>query len=161
ALLVPAVQKVRDAAQRMQCGNNLRQLGIALHNYQSTYDTLPPGARTTPTLHGWTQFILPFIEQGTLAQQYNWNLNWNNTNAPQQAVVNTPLKMLQCPAATNPRTDTSGGWQASAGDYAPLNGVSANLVSGNFIPATADLTGVLRVDIATPMGQITDGTSST
>jgi prepilin-type N-terminal cleavage/methylation domain-containing protein/prepilin-type processing-associated H-X9-DG protein len=82
-LLLPAVQKVREAAARMQCQNNLKQLGLALHNYHSSYSIFPPGRKAlgntegggTPdpiiqNIHGLV-FLLPYIEQGNLYQKFN------------------------------------------------------------------------------------------
>ena len=60
ALLLPAVQAAREAARRMQCGNNLKQLGLAMHNYESAHGKLPFGWNTHGTL--WSAMILPFIE---------------------------------------------------------------------------------------------------
>src|SRR5215207_3414264 len=70
-LLLPAVQKVREAANRIQCQNNLKQLGLALHNYHASYERFPPayaavGLNSGP---GWGTFILPYLEQEALAQQ--------------------------------------------------------------------------------------------
>src|SRR5262245_61023911 len=87
-LLLPAVQKVREAANRMSCSNNLKQIGLAVHNFHDTFNFLPPArvdaapgfpvtewnvpAPTSGTIaHGPGIFILPFIEQDNLYKQYN------------------------------------------------------------------------------------------
>ncbi len=66
ALLLPAVQAAREAARRSQCSNNLKQLGLALHNYHDTYGLFPPPGISWNQL-SWHVFILPFIEQGRAA----------------------------------------------------------------------------------------------
>src|SRR5262249_18425862 len=68
-LLVPAVQKVREAAARIQCENNLKQLGLAAHNYQSTYNRLPPGMDTQQV--GCLVYLLPYLEQGSVYKLWN------------------------------------------------------------------------------------------
>src|SRR5206468_9075071 len=79
ALLLPAVQMAREAARRMQCSNNLKQIGIALHNHHDVKLTFPPGALNTghngtPVYTTWTVEILPFMEQQALYQQYRQDL---------------------------------------------------------------------------------------
>lgn len=81
ALLLPAVQQAREAARRSQCKNNLKQIGLALHNYHETAGTLPPGiintdwAGAAPTMHGnqfaWSLMILPFLDQAPLFKKFN------------------------------------------------------------------------------------------
>src|SRR5262245_14795672 len=79
ALLLPAIQSAREAARRSQCANNLKQLGLAFLNYESTFQTLPfaytlyrqPSAAGGMIAHSWGVMILPYLEQGNLTSQYN------------------------------------------------------------------------------------------
>src|SRR5207244_17863 len=93
-LLLPAVQKVREAASRMQCANNLKQLGLAAHNYHDAHKAFPPGALgpgppgTPPggTIHhGLGTFLLPYVEQDALFRKYRMDVSW--FDAPNQEVV--------------------------------------------------------------------------
>src|SRR5713226_1621056 len=86
-LLLPAVQKIREAANRMKCQNNLKQLGLALHNYHDAYGHLPPGRRSVGSAEGYSNppyipdnpilnmhglvLLLPFLEQDNLYKQFN------------------------------------------------------------------------------------------
>src|SRR5215469_9627766 len=79
-LLLPAVQKVREAAARTQCGNNLKQFGLAFHNHHDTLKYLPgnlrPAATGTVRVR-WATFLLPYIEQDTMYRQYDQAQNWS------------------------------------------------------------------------------------
>ena len=78
-LLLPAVQKVREAANRIKCGNNLKQLGIAMHNYHGTHGVLPLGIGPHGCCWGtWLVLVLPFIEQDSAYRYYQ---NWGGTDA--------------------------------------------------------------------------------
>ena len=114
ALLLPAVQAAREAARRAQCVNNLKQIGLALHNYISTNDTVPPaslpvalatGARENNGNFGAQARLLPFLEQQSLANAANFSINCIN-GAPgalaNSTVVTTRLNGFLCPSDTPP-----------------------------------------------------------
>jgi prepilin-type N-terminal cleavage/methylation domain-containing protein/prepilin-type processing-associated H-X9-DG protein len=195
-LLLPAVQKVREAAARAQCTNNLKQIALAVHGYHDTNNFLPPAwnyeppappTRTTGVMHAWSTFLLPLLEQDNLFRQYNMNVLLYN--APNAAVVQTPLKVFQCPSTpNNPRTYAfpvpanilpaipAGTLRAAASDYTVTTGVRnwAQLVNPNpSETALADIGqrhGILSAYSSNPaLGAtrrlnfvtVTDGTSNT
>lgn len=116
ALLLPAVQQAREAARRSQCKNNLKQIGVALHNYHETFQMLPPGVvsssgavnpPTGPQAWGWQVMILPQIDQAPRFEQ----LNANNrrlvdvlNNATDRAMVQQPIPAYRCPSDTTGET---------------------------------------------------------
>jgi prepilin-type N-terminal cleavage/methylation domain-containing protein/prepilin-type processing-associated H-X9-DG protein len=172
-LLIPAVQKVREAANRMSCANNLKQLGLGLHNFHDTYAKFPPGqvpgglpeaGVTQPVNHGWGPFILPFIEQQALANQYHWEVD--TSDRLNQPVVTIPLKIFQCLSAEPDRFFTKGpssayGGKSACGDYAPTWYVDSILVEVGLIPEVGNPNGVLQPNYMTRLTEITDGTSQT
>jgi type II secretory pathway pseudopilin PulG len=83
AFLLPATRSARPAAYRMQCSNNLKQIALALLNYQDTYGTLPPAyiaAEDGTPLHSWRVLVLPFLEQQPLYDRYRFDEPWNGPN---------------------------------------------------------------------------------
>ena len=118
-LLLPAVQKVREAAARMSCTNNLKQLGLAAHNYHSTYDKLPPGYHgPSPNIHypfpghldsgspkwiGVLVYLLPYVEQDNISRQMrtvndqSYTGKWWETN-PDWTLAHTRIKGFNCPS---------------------------------------------------------------
>jgi prepilin-type N-terminal cleavage/methylation domain-containing protein len=107
-LLLPAVQKIRDAANRIKCTNNLKQIGLACHNYHDTYDGMPPAwkyeppappARPTAVAESWGFNILPFVEQDNVFRPYDRNKTLFDT--ANQTLTMTQLKVFQCPATPN------------------------------------------------------------
>ncbi len=181
SLLLPAVQQAREAARRAQCINNLKQIGLALHNYHDTNNVFPPSYLTLPggnavmgppsvngdTGPGWTglMLLLPQLEQGNLYNSFNINLPcW----APQNATLaQKQLPVFQCPSATNGTgaynvvdgggkvlaTFARGNYVANAGRIDCWDDPSPNLSS------VAD--GPFYRNSVTRMASITDGLTNT
>ena len=103
-LLLPAVQAAREAARRMSCSSNARQLGLALLNYESAYKRLPPSRISTnnPVFQvSWPAMILPMIEQGPNFTRYNFNLPWYSP--VNDVVTTTQIPIMICPSSPSPR----------------------------------------------------------
>jgi len=171
-LLIPAVQKVREAANRLACSNNLKQLGLALHNFHDTRKRFPPGYAegpfppdiTKPVTHGWAPYILPFIEQKPLLDLYRWDVEvFDPLN---QLAVAKHVQVFQCPST--PEQDRvmtfdvfDWGGKGACGDYAPAFYVDEILVLQGWIPKPAAYSGVLEPNHMTRMMEITDGAPNT
>jgi len=115
-LLLPAVQKVREAAARMSCSNNLKQIGIAFHSYNDTYGKLPNGWVTNPAVKpspgwSWATLIMPYIEQDNLFRALNPDLVTPG-GAAVTALTQTPIKTYRCPS--DPAPDTNAVFQSFA-----------------------------------------------
>jgi prepilin-type N-terminal cleavage/methylation domain-containing protein len=102
ALLLPAVQAAREAARRMQCGNNLKQIGFAIHNYADVHHRFPPGnvsmgpCCNTPSLSVWSVSILPYVEHGALADKYDPQLPLEDPGHSELRTQN--LSLYRCPS---------------------------------------------------------------
>jgi prepilin-type N-terminal cleavage/methylation domain-containing protein/prepilin-type processing-associated H-X9-DG protein len=110
ALVLPAVQAARESARRMSCGNNLRQLGVALHNYHGVTNCLPVARNPFPLVHSALARILPFVEQGSLHQLVDYTQPL--TAASNQAAMQVPIPLFLCPSDVTkgrvPGTETGG-----------------------------------------------------
>jgi prepilin-type N-terminal cleavage/methylation domain-containing protein/prepilin-type processing-associated H-X9-DG protein len=171
-LLLPAVQKVRDAAARMQCQNNLKQFGLAMHNYESTYGHFPRSRPLDNTggRMSWTTVVLDYVEQGNLARLYNKNILWNTgTNV---VTGQTRIPIFICPSAPQTRLPVPAGFTGTALDgttQGPLDYLVMHRLRHRFYTAnglinpggTIDHDGALSVSTETPVVGITDGTSNT
>src|ERR1700757_2902335 len=103
ALLLPAVQKVREAANRIQCANNLKQIGLAIHNYHETFHQLPCSRIHQTASGGWATWcvqILPFVEQQNLFQK--WDLSRDYFSQVPEA-QRTPVRLYFCPTRRSPQ----------------------------------------------------------
>ena len=105
ALLLPAVQQAREAARRSQCKNNMKQIGLALHNYHETHSVLPPGVTNGPTNNsgGAPMYIamLPYLDQAPLYNKFNFGLNNGDTYSSLfQPMINTIIPPYNCPSST-------------------------------------------------------------
>jgi prepilin-type N-terminal cleavage/methylation domain-containing protein/prepilin-type processing-associated H-X9-DG protein len=148
-LLLPAVQKVREAAARLKCQNNLKQIGLAIHNYHDSNGFLAPGGIDVVTVgaprlgvpavaqhvtHGWAMLILPYVEQDAMYRQYNIRLDWRHP--ANQPVVSSPIAIMQCPSVFSTdrvfvRTDsTFGTVKQAATDYSADNAVNTAIRDG-------------------------------
>jgi prepilin-type N-terminal cleavage/methylation domain-containing protein/prepilin-type processing-associated H-X9-DG protein len=180
-LLLPAVQKVREAAARMSCQNNLKQIGLGLHNYHDATGKLPPGfignPGTSPNRNpaprgwGWATWILPYIEQGNLYTQINPGSTANpggneipDGNLAQPAATpvgvlcQTRIRIYRCPADLGPDLNDQRGFHALS-NYAGVMGGW----SGTSTPSGGSLdgTGVLYQNSKVTLTEIPDGTSNT
>jgi prepilin-type N-terminal cleavage/methylation domain-containing protein/prepilin-type processing-associated H-X9-DG protein len=184
-LLLPAVQKVREAASRIKCVNNLKQFGLAMQNYHDTMQTFPPAYVNKggsylnsgfPFTHGFAPFILPYIEQQPLYNLYRWDLpQYVPENEP---VFATQLKLFQCPSAPQQNRYFAGGpfayfgTKSACGDYTNTLGVDPQLAQLGLVDTVGDYRGALT-NTPTPFislspnptgtcfADITDGTSAT
>jgi prepilin-type N-terminal cleavage/methylation domain-containing protein/prepilin-type processing-associated H-X9-DG protein len=160
-LLLPAVQKVRDAAARMSCQNNLKQITLALHTYENAYGKLPPRSKPSPG-PSWATLILPYVEQENVFKLYRQDTDWRDPL--NQDAVNKTLKVFKCPSSperTANGTYLTGTWSATVSDYASNGGLHPTLMSLGWLPATTSRNGVFMSGIELRMTDITDGTSTT
>ena len=185
ALLLPAVQQAREAARRTQCKNNLKQLGLALMNYESTTGVFPYEKCTTGVNQNWIQMVLPYMDQAPIYNQFNFNKSWADPSQFALTTVNIP--MLVCPSAPSQaaRTNPAGvvgllspdgiNTPPAAGfgicDYMALSGVRFSLYDqGGFASPPAAVLSTpddnrwacaMHSTLATYIRDITDGTSNT
>jgi prepilin-type N-terminal cleavage/methylation domain-containing protein/prepilin-type processing-associated H-X9-DG protein len=176
-LLLPAVQKVREAANRMTCLNNLKQIGLAAHNHHGDHGKFPVGMRLPVDVSGrptggtnlWVE-LLPYFEQDNLYKRWDYHDNRNNVTGGRNATQAQVIKILLCPSDPLPEpvvqltAEAAPPW--SMGFYG-MTSYGGNAGRRSFHPGgpptfprlTRD--GIFFLDICIRLGDITDGTSST
>jgi prepilin-type N-terminal cleavage/methylation domain-containing protein/prepilin-type processing-associated H-X9-DG protein len=167
-LLLPAVQKVREAAYRMQCQNNLKQMGLACHNFHDANGFLPPNRLDDIVTDGyatWAVLILPYIEQGNIYNQWNINALYTTQNPN---ATNVHIKTYLCPINGQDTIISAETPPGCVSDYACNSGCTADdrlgFQNGPFVRGTVtkDAAGLLTSWKGTvPLTGITDGTSNT
>jgi prepilin-type N-terminal cleavage/methylation domain-containing protein len=180
ALLLPAVQQAREAARRTQCKNNMKQLGLALHNYESSFTVFPPSSTSglnngaweyvpgdpiTPDthLHSFASLILPYIDGANVYNTINYNLS--ALDAGNFTIASTQLPFYLCPSYTGSLQARDSVYVNEIGydkfavrNYAAMGGKNAFSLSGQ--PGTAP-EGIMFPISKTTFRDITDGSSNT
>jgi len=179
ALLLPAVQQAREAARRTQCKNNLKQLGLALHNYLDSFTAFPPSgciSLATASQQPWSgqALILPYLDGSTIYNRMNFSVGYhhvNNTSAyPPFGPAASRVPVLICPSDPNDRSRLSSGgtpehyplsYGLNMGEYLIFNPVSganggaafgpnARINSGSFTDGMSNTLGMSEVKLFTP-----------
>jgi len=179
ALLLPAVQQAREAARRTQCKNNLKQFGLAMHNYHDSIGCFPYGwqqeiAGASHRRDAWFHRVLPYVEQAPLYNAYEADKTEYIHNITASATVGyiarTPIPMFSCPSdGTNPGFGAGGSTTAFQGNYVVCAGPgTGTTIANNIITITnpdvgqsADSGGLFCRSTKMTIGSAKDGTSNT
>lgn len=157
ALLLPAVQQAREAARRTQCRNNLKQFGLALHNYHDLHRTFPPGVVAangdfSNGLHSGLTLLLPQLERSAVYHNYNFDVAWSDPL--NERATSTPIDSFLCPSSPG-GLPQHGGFDRPATDYVFSKGTRAWLCLNGV------RTGMFDVNSSTRTRDVTDGLSNT
>ena len=174
ALLLPAVQAAREAARRSSCSNNLKQIGLAMHNHHDTLSELPSGylyrGGNGKCNYGWGVLILPYMEQGNFYTQLDpidvplYNRYKSGASATDKALLTTKLKVYRCPSDTGPELanslnfGSSNHFRVALSNYVGCAGWSN---SPSYPTKDGDCGGLLWGNSKLNMAACTDGTSNT
>jgi prepilin-type processing-associated H-X9-DG protein len=169
ALLLPAVQAAREAARRMSCSNNVKQLALSLHNYENVHRKFPFGWNTHGTL--WSAMILPFIEQSNLYStlQFAENRNWDTSGSANASALSQHISIARCPSMRLPEQMTYNGvrdrvptsYRGNGGNEVTSDDTGTITIPGTKSFEMQNLNGVFFGCSAIRFGDISDGTSHT
>lgn len=161
ALLLPAVQAAREAARRMQCANNMKQLGAACHLFANVRQEFPAAICTAPENSSATfstfVVLLPYMEQNQLYEAYDFSKSWDN--AANKPVTDKSIPTLICPSVPEVRVGVSD--YATCSDLWVSGLVNTILIPGNMVGKCDDWTGIFEYKEPCPIQDVTDGTSCT
>ena len=163
-LLLPAVQKVREAAARIKCQNNMKQLGLALHGHHDALGGFPAALTNSPLgpATSWPPFIFPYMEQQPAYQMYRFDRIWSDptTNDTGSGVNTLSFKIFLCPSAPFRK---GGARNRALIDYSPVNQLNRNnpYLAAPIPKADGTFLGVLGHNIHRQITDVTDGSSNT
>lgn len=173
-LLLPAVQKVREAANRMKCTNNLKQIGLALHGYHDVNNTFPMGHKVSGNFFSlpWAVYILPYLEQDSLYRKFDTTKSFIDP-VNQGPHAQTRLAVYCCPSSpSNGKVFTDSwtapnelgqslSWTVSASDYVCTGGVQGGYRGKFYNPYPGAIDGVMQDNRPMKITDVTDGSSNT
>lgn len=162
ALLLPAVQQARESARRTQCKNNLKQLGLSLHNYHDTFLMFPPASVRRYGVAGvndwqtsmlsWITRVLPYIDQAPIYNNVDWSMEPGMAGAPNTTYRNTKLTAVRCPSDPGRTNSTA---------YQPTNYVACLGDRINHKGNGNVWQNIMDTNSNTTIAHVTDGTSNT
>ena len=178
ALLLPAVQQAREAARRTQCKNNLKQLGLALHNYNDTAGRFPMavtwgvknGTTWGPHHHTWLTRVLPYLDQAPLYNQFNFSVSsWDNNTAngavTNRTLIGKQIQSMRCPSASGIGDPSGGTKNVAVTDYAGCEGYDwwqrSPGGAGPENDGGVGKGGIFTCNVSSRIADISDGTSNT
>lgn len=169
ALLLPAVQQAREAARRSQCKNNLKQLGLALHNYESTFATLPPGSLANPLVFSAHARLLPYLEQTSLQNLLSFSVppltvttGYDATATAQNIeAAKKTLRVMLCPSDSDRVTGSEYGGVSYPACYGSAINGTMDESDAAFARPRDGADGAIVARLAMRFRDITDGLSNT